>query len=150
MERRSIFSRSSASLSSLLSKEEKFLLPPRVHRKSKFRLRTLLGHCLYRRLILWTAAGLALLCLAVTSRRSGSYRERLFGGETQNEDAEGDLAHHRPQVEGHNGKKGIVFVIATGSEKAGIPIWQSDMPKWLKFRQWVFRSPCFPGLANKR
>lgn len=149
MERRSIFPRSSASLSSLLSKEEKFLLPPRVHRKSKFRLRTLLGHCLYRRLILWTAAGLSLLCLAVTSQRSGTYRERLFGVETQNQDVEGDLAKHNPEGASHNGKKGIVFVITTGSEKAGIPLWQADMPKWLKFRQWVFCSPSFPACANQ-
>lgn len=47
-----------------------FLLPPPGQHQRKIRVRTLLGHCLYRRVIIWTITLLSLLSLTLYS--SGS------------------------------------------------------------------------------
>ena len=135
MERPSFISRSSSSLSSLLSNDEKSLLPrPAYHQKPKIRVRTLLGHCLYRRVILWTAAGLVIIFLTLTSGNHGLRRERLL-----------DLVKSKPyeKPEGSNGVNGVdgakgdpgVAMVVTGSSKTEPPVWREGMPYWLRFRQ---------------
>ncbi|KAL2152568.1 hypothetical protein VTH82DRAFT_5752 [Thermothelomyces myriococcoides] len=131
MERPSFISKRSSSLTGLLSNHEKSLLPRPVHQKPK--IRTLFGHCLYRRVILWTTAGLALLLLTLSSGKRGLRRERLI-----------DLVHSRPYQKGsgyfHRTKStkndlGVVVVVP-GSEKsaeASPSNLREDMPHWLKY-----------------
>ncbi|KAL2191939.1 hypothetical protein L209DRAFT_85780 [Thermothelomyces heterothallicus CBS 203.75] len=132
MGRRSFILKSSSSLTSLLSNNEKSLLPRPVYQKPK--IRTLLGHCLYRRVILWTAAGLALLFLTLSSGKRGPRRERLL-----------DLVHSKPYakdtsyVHGAKGIKndpGVVVVVAgsENSEEASVSNWREGMPHWLKYK----------------
>jgi hypothetical protein len=126
MERPSFVSRSSSSLSSFLSSDEKPLLPHPAHQKSRFRIRTLLGHCLYRRVILWCAAGLVLLCFALSTRKSGLRRQRLL-----------DLTRP-PDLEDSNdidSEAGNVIVVPVGSNPVQLPSWREDLPTWLRFRQ---------------
>lgn len=127
MERPSFVSRSSSSLSSILSVDEKPLLPHPAHHKSKFRIRALLGHCLYRRVILWCVAVLVLLCFAFSASRPGLRRQRLI-----------ELAEPPHDLKGGNdisNDAGNVIVIPAGSDKAQLPAWREDLPTWLRFRQ---------------
>ncbi|KAL2162611.1 hypothetical protein VTH06DRAFT_6447 [Thermothelomyces fergusii] len=132
MERPSFIPRSSSSLTGLLSDREKSLLPHPVHQKP--RIRALLGHCLYRRVILWTSAGLALLLLTLSSGKPGIRRERLL-----------DLVHSKPDENGAShtpGEKGIkndpeIVVVAAGSEiseETSPSNWREDVPHWSKYQ----------------
>jgi hypothetical protein len=126
MERPSFVSRSSSSLSSFLSVDEKPLLPHPAHQKSRFRIRTLLGHCLYRRVILWCAAAIVLLCFALSSRKSGLRRQRLI-----------DLTRLPDLDDGTDidSEAGNVIVVPAGSNPVQLPSWREDLPTWLRFRQ---------------
>ncbi|KAK3296875.1 uncharacterized protein B0H64DRAFT_111785 [Chaetomium fimeti] len=130
MERPSLISRSSSSLSNLLSKDEKPLLPHSVRERPKLRVRTVLSHCLYRRLILWAVAALLLLSLALTSSKSGLRRERLL--DLVNAKPHGDVGDDG--VNGANNGEPKVVVVVTGSEKTQAPVWREGMQHWLKFK----------------
>lgn len=56
-----------------------YLLPPPGYQQRKLRVRTLLGHCLYRRVILWTVT-LLLLLLCLTAYGSGRLVRESTGG----------------------------------------------------------------------
>jgi hypothetical protein len=60
----------------ILEKNGDFLLPLPVNSKTKFRIKALLGHCLYRRVIIWGTVVLALLVLALSA--GPSKREALL------------------------------------------------------------------------
>lgn len=71
MERPSFLTRSkSNSFSSVLSAgDEKYsLLALPAHQQPKLQVRALLGHCLYRRVILWTVTILFVVCLTLSTR----------------------------------------------------------------------------------
>ena len=71
MERPSFLTRSkSNSFSSVLSAgdEKNSLLALPAYQQPKLRVRALLGHCLYRRVILWTLTILFVVCLTVSTR----------------------------------------------------------------------------------
>ncbi|KAL2137955.1 hypothetical protein VTI28DRAFT_7766 [Corynascus sepedonium] len=137
MERPSFISRSSSSLSSLLSHDEKSLLPRPVYQKPRIRVRSLLGHCLYRRVVLWIAAGLAVLFLILNSGERDLRRDRLL-----------DLVHSKPYKKDKSDVGGIkgskdgpqVAVVVAGtegsksSEDMSVPEWREDMPHWKKYK----------------
>ena len=129
MDRLSFLSRSSSSLSSFLSREEKFLLP-RPAQTRRFRLRGLMGHFFYRRIILWAIGCGFALCIFFTTR-SGPQSQRIL-----------DLVKFNQDGKGSNGKPGV-YVLKSGSETIEIPIWHAGIPHWLRFKQYVspFRSP---------
>lgn len=58
--------------------KHEFLLPQPGYQQPKLRVRTLLGHCLYRRVIIWTITLLLLFCL--TAYGSGGLVHRATGG----------------------------------------------------------------------
>ncbi|KAK4042716.1 hypothetical protein C8A01DRAFT_44336 [Parachaetomium inaequale] len=135
MERTSFISRSSSSLSSLLSNDEKSLLPRPAyhHQKPKIRVRTLLGHCLYRRVILWTAAGLVIVFLTLTSGNHGLRRERLLDLVKSKPYEKPEGSNGVEAVDGAKGDPGVVMVV-TGSSKTEAPVWREGMPYWLRFK----------------
>lgn len=117
------------SFSNYFYNEDKLLLPLPGHPKAKVRVRALLGHCLYRRVILWTVAVIVILGLALTSSGGQRRRERLlaFVEHYQGGDSAGG--------KGDNGQPNVVFVVTTGSEKSGSSVWGINQPSWLRFRQ---------------
>lgn len=137
MERRSFLPRSS-SLSTLLpNNDEKYSLPRSVQQKRRFRIRTLLSHYYYRRVILWTAAALALLILGLsTTSENGLRRERLL-----------ELVQSRPYEESVDVSDNVVddsispgsrrekVMVVTSLEKTPPPAWREGMPYWLRFKQ---------------
>jgi hypothetical protein len=79
MERVSCLPRSkSDSISSVASKSEKDLLPLPVSQQPKIRVRALLGHCLYRRVIIWSLTVLLLLCLTLFTSGVKTGRGRIL------------------------------------------------------------------------
>ncbi|KAK4657119.1 hypothetical protein QC762_210120 [Podospora pseudocomata] len=120
-------------LSILSTKEEKSLLPAPVHRKPKIRVRTLLGHCLYRRVILWTAGILFLLCLALSSPGGRQRRQRLMELV--------DLSHQDVRSSGGEGEaptvskdtEGVIIVGSAG-DAPQVQVQGEHMPTWLRFR----------------
>lgn len=124
MERDSSSSRSSSkSLSSILADDEKPLLPFPVHQKPKFRVRALLGHCLYRRVILWSIAVFFLLCLTLSSGGARQRRNSLL--EMVNLGQAAKDRHDVPQV---------VFVVPATNDAADVSQGKTK-PSWLRLRQ---------------
>ena len=108
-------------------------LPSPIQQPSKIRVRTLLGHCLYRRVIIWTVAVLFLLFLALFSGAHGG-RERILelvefgkGGAK----GKGNQGAHK----GGGGPGG------GGGPKGGAVEAPKEPPKptfhWMKYRQYV-------------
>lgn len=127
MDQPSFLSRSGPiALSNIFNTEQKILLPLPAHQKPRLRVRALLSHCLYRRVILWTVGILVLLCILLT--QGGA---RLRGDRFLN------LVEYQQDGEDSNGDPKVVFVVTAGSEKPGTPAWGINMPNWLRFRQWV-------------
>ena len=101
-------------------------------------MRSLLGHCLYRRVVLWIAAGLAVLFLILNSGERDLRRDRLL-----------DLVHSKPYKKDKSDVGGIkgskdgpqVAVVVAGtegsksSEDMSVPEWREDMPHWKKYKQ---------------
>ncbi|KAK3944075.1 hypothetical protein QBC46DRAFT_6724 [Diplogelasinospora grovesii] len=119
MERASSIPRSIAeSISSISSiskrKDEGYLLPLPVRQQPKIRVRTLLGHCLYRRVIIWSVAILSLICLTLFT--SGVHKTLTHGvmiGDTskhgEEEEKKGPQWLQHPHLDGYfAGLKAIV------------------------------------------
>ncbi|KAK4138788.1 hypothetical protein BT67DRAFT_446813 [Trichocladium antarcticum] len=124
MDQPSFLSRSGPiALSNIFNTEQKILLPLPAHQKPRLRVRALLSHCLYRRVILWTVGILVLLCILLT--QGGA---RLRGDRFLN------LVEYQQDGEDSNGDPKVVFVVTAGSEKPGTPAWGINMPNWLRFR----------------
>ena len=131
MERPTFVSRSSSSISRLLSKNEKPLLPRSVRQKSRTRTRIFLAHSLYRKLILWTAAAILLFFFAATSSNTDLRRQRLLGLVNANP-YEDNLNNDVNNAA--NGDQGVVVVV-TGPDRTPAPAWREGMQHWLKFKQ---------------
>ncbi|KAK3359124.1 hypothetical protein B0T25DRAFT_87300 [Lasiosphaeria hispida] len=128
MERATFLTRSKldSSFSTILStRDEKYLLLPlAAHQQPKIRVRALLGHCLYRRVILWTLTIVLVLCLTLSTSgghtRHGRLRDLVdFTGGGQNKQTNGKE------------KELATFVVASGNEA------QDDLdnlPHWLKYK----------------
>lgn len=119
----SIFSRDET----IILREEKSLLPLSNQPKPKIRVRTLLGHCLYRRLFLWTVGFIFLLLLAL-SNRTQLRRERILGlvnfGEADD-----------PWDSG-GGTGDVVSVVGGSGQPAPVRMEEDyDMPSWMRFRR---------------
>jgi len=115
--------------------KEDGLLLPLVSEKKRIRIRSLLGHCLYRRVIIWTVAGVLLLCLAFSTSGVSISRGRIrtlvdFG---QREDKLKSTAREREQF--------ILMIneaIESASGAGGSSIEREEEriePEWLKFKQ---------------
>ncbi|KAK4453758.1 hypothetical protein QBC34DRAFT_318669 [Podospora aff. communis PSN243] len=127
----------SFSSSSSIGDEKYGLLPLANHRKPKIRVRTLLGHCLYRRVIIWTVAALFLLGLTASTTGIHLRHGRVLdfvdfrqGGR----DSRGNL---------HSEEEGITFVItvpgrdepeAQVQNDQDDPYDQGNLPAWLSFK----------------
>jgi hypothetical protein len=125
MDNASFLSRSGPiALSSIFTNEQKILLPLPAHQKPRLRVRALLSHCLYRRVLLWTVGVLVLLCLILTQ-----------GGARLRSDRFLNLVEYQQDGKDSNGDPKVVFVVTAGSDKTGAPVWGINLPKWLRFRQ---------------
>ncbi|KAK4168099.1 hypothetical protein QBC43DRAFT_128160 [Cladorrhinum sp. PSN259] len=118
----SIFSREDLTL----LREEKTLLPFSNTPKPKIRVRTLLGHCLYRRVFLWTIGFLLLLIFTLYSNNTQLRRERIFGSV--------NLADDEPADTG-GGTEDVVIVVTGGDETTLVDIEDDYTPKWMRFRR---------------
>ncbi|KAK3995132.1 hypothetical protein QBC44DRAFT_33895 [Cladorrhinum sp. PSN332] len=107
-------------------REEKTLLPLSNQPKPKIRVRTLLGHCLYRRVFLWTVGFVLLLLLALSSNRTQLRRERIFGLVNFGEDDPGDTG---------GGTEDTVFVVTGSEETTTVDIEHDYVPRWMRFRR---------------
>jgi hypothetical protein len=61
--------RKSDSLPSLLPRKEEDFLPTSTKPQPRFRVRQLLGHCLYRRVVIWTLVVIVLLSITLFNPR---------------------------------------------------------------------------------
>ncbi|KAI0134078.1 hypothetical protein BJ170DRAFT_183727 [Xylariales sp. AK1849] len=66
---KTILRKSSNSISSVMSQKEDILLPMSTKPAPKLRVRTVLGHCLYRRVVIWTLVVIALLSITLFNPR---------------------------------------------------------------------------------
>ncbi|KAL2259606.1 hypothetical protein VTK26DRAFT_6656 [Humicola hyalothermophila] len=105
-----------------------FVLPSPVHQKTKLRVRTLWGHCLYRRVILWSVVVLVILGIALASSSGQQRRERLLAFVENQQDGEGTDGN------GNTGEPNVVFVITASDEKPKSSVWGINKPDWLRFR----------------
>ncbi|KAK3365813.1 hypothetical protein B0T24DRAFT_401679 [Lasiosphaeria ovina] len=122
--------RKSTSLTSILStRDEKLGLPLPAHQQQKIRVRTILGHCLYRRVLLWSAAVLFFLFFALSRSRTHVQHGRVVDfaqGETENVSSL-EVVELVPPSEVQAKEK-------TGGESDGSKDAESHMPHWLRFR----------------
>ncbi|KAK4229602.1 hypothetical protein QBC38DRAFT_97475 [Podospora fimiseda] len=108
-------------------REEKTLLPYSNQPKPpKIRVRTLLGHCLYRRVFLWSVGFLLLLWLTLSSNKTQLRRERIFRLVNFGEDDPGDTG---------GGPDDVVYVVRGGDETTATELEDDDIPKWMRFRR---------------
>ncbi|KAK1760538.1 hypothetical protein QBC47DRAFT_448920 [Echria macrotheca] len=125
MERPSFLPRSkSNSFSTIWSgQDEKYsLLAFPVHQKPKLRVRNLIGHCLYRRVILWTVAVLSLVCLIFSAGHAHFPRRKVL------DLAEFRKVHAKAREDDENY---ITFVVQKGGDNSHD---EQERPKWLQFR----------------
>lgn len=129
MERAYFLLRSSPkSLPSILPRDEKSLLPLPVHQKRKIRVRELLGHCLYRRVILWTVAVLFMICLTLSSTGARFRGDSLRGLVEAEKDANNAADDKKDESR-------VEFVVPAASKQNGAQDLSENMPHWLRFRQ---------------
>jgi hypothetical protein len=125
----------SFSSSSSIGDEKYGLLPLANHQKPKIRVRTLLGHCLYRRVIIWTVA--ALFIMGLTASTTGVH---LRHGRVL------DFVDFRQggRDSRSEGEEGITFVVtalgrdgpeAQESNHHDDQDDQANPPPWLSFKQ---------------
>lgn len=96
-------------------------LPSPMHQKSELRVRALFTHCLYRRVILWTATVLVLVFLSLFSHGLRPGSGRIL-----------DLVNFR------NGGQDKAAASAQDSRKDGLGTEEKqNMPHWIKYRQYV-------------
>ncbi|KAK0635784.1 hypothetical protein B0T17DRAFT_624651 [Bombardia bombarda] len=129
MERATFLRRSkSDSFSSTLStKDARYFLPPPVHQKPKIRVRALLGHCLYRRVIIWSVAGLFLLCLGLSTTGGVGIRR---GGIL-------DMIRIKtppPQDAEKNSEAFMLLLNEAMDNAAAQEEGESNLPSWLQFK----------------
>jgi len=124
MERSSFLPRrKSSSFSSTSSaREEKFLLPLSTHRQPKIRVRTILGHCLYRRVIIWIVTALFLLCMGLMASSSNFGRTRILGLV--------DFQHRKQDAKTAADIESVLTLISEAMEEEEV-----EMPGWLQFRR---------------
>ncbi|KAK4121444.1 hypothetical protein N657DRAFT_578175 [Parathielavia appendiculata] len=128
MERSSsiVVKKSSSSISSLFSREDRPLLPRPAQQISRIRVRALLGNSLYRRVLFWTFGFLTLLGLALRLTEPRLLRERVH-----------DLTEFHYNAKSRNdwgsGSR-TVTVLTAGAEEPEVPPWSPDMLNWLRFR----------------
>ena len=112
--------------------KEKPLLPFTARKKKRIRVRTLISHCLYRRVILWTVAILALSAITL-SRRGVS----ITNGEIPNIKAynlsriETQTDHRLDEEEN---AAAFMFLLAEAYEKSKMKE-QSKSPQWLRYKR---------------
>jgi hypothetical protein len=118
--------------------KQDFLLPPPGYRQPKIRVRTLLSHCLYRRVIIWTIVLLLLSCLTVYSSgglvqattddildpvefSEGEYWSRIIGIKERVKASDTLIAQEDSQ----------------GSMSRAVAEPETEPPHWMKYRQYV-------------
>lgn len=65
----SYVSRKSGSFPTLMARKSEAYLPVSTKPQSKFRMKALLGHCLYRRVVIWTVVVIVLLSVTLFNPR---------------------------------------------------------------------------------
>ncbi|KAL2268710.1 hypothetical protein VTJ83DRAFT_3556 [Remersonia thermophila] len=116
-----------SSLASLFAGKDTYLLPfaVKAHQNTKFRIRTLLSHCLYRRVIFWGIVIVALLCLSLTTTSRGDTLRRARLLELTKQHGGEDAGSIPPDK----------VVVAPEPEQESHPHpWRIDLPSWLGFR----------------
>ncbi|KAK4219608.1 hypothetical protein QBC37DRAFT_469080 [Rhypophila decipiens] len=120
-------SKSTSFSSTSSTTEDKFLLPISTHRQPKIRVRTLLGHCLYRRVIIWAVTAFFLLCVGLVA-----HRPRILGLlSIPSEDQDAKVAEDI---------KTVLLLISEAMEQENeqgsyiFPEDEEDMPRWARFR----------------
>jgi len=113
----------SSSFSSFSSiSDEKNLLPLSTHKKPNIQVRTLLGHCLYRRVILWVATILVVLCLGLSTTGVHLRHGRIL-----------DLVDFTQEDQRKNGSSiedtNILTIVVSVDGQRG------SEPSWLSFKQ---------------
>ncbi|KAK0720791.1 hypothetical protein B0H67DRAFT_600181 [Lasiosphaeris hirsuta] len=121
-------SKSDSSFSSILSnRDEKYFLLPLPFQQPKIRVRALLGHCLYRRVVIWSLTIVFVLCLTLSTNGGHIRHGRLRG-----------LVDFRGggQSKQTSGKENelITFVVAGGRGDDGAQDDPDNMPHWLKYK----------------
>lgn len=119
--------------------DEKYgLLPLAHHQKPKIRVRALLGHCLYRRVIIWTVAALLILGLTVSTTGVHLQHGRVL-----------DFVDFRQSGWGSRSKDAdvVTFVVVSEGPGGSVSVGQNyraddqdnrgEMANWLGFKQWV-------------
>ena len=112
--------------------KEKPLLPFVARKKHRVQVRTLIGHCLYRRVILWTVTILTLSAIILSKRgvsiTDGEARHAKVHNQTRVEtQTEGQLD------EAENAAT-FMFLLADAYEKSKIKE-QAKSPKWLRYKR---------------
>ncbi len=112
-----------SSFSSILSgKEEGPLLPAPVYQKPKIRVREVLSHCLYRRVIIWSLTLLTLLFIGVCTSGVHTRHGRVL-----------DLVDFGKS--GHSTGTAEGAAQAEGTERSDHDDNDEKTPHWLKFTQ---------------
>ena len=134
MERISPFLRQKCGSPRFFPVKHDFLLPPPGYRQPKIRVRTLLGHCLYRRLIIWTVTLLLLICLTVYSSAAALLSTSTGGILELIEFSRGDHWRGAVGVEDHVEAPGTLTSQGEGRVEAA-PLSETNPPHWLKYPQ---------------
>ncbi|EGY13368.1 uncharacterized protein VDAG_00050 [Verticillium dahliae VdLs.17] len=74
-------SRSNSATSNTILHEKSELPPPSQHKKTKLRMRALLGHCLYRRVTLWSVLILVIMSMVLLKTAVHTKNGRVVGGD---------------------------------------------------------------------
>jgi hypothetical protein len=139
MDRKSITRSKSDSFSSILStlsgkdgqdgKDERHYLPAPAHSKSTIRVRALLGHCLYRRVIIWSVTILVLTCLTLFTGGVRTRHGRILDLVDFRKGAHHD--HQQPPTDGSSSSPP-----APGdAKKEDSAKEEENAPRWLRYKQ---------------
>ncbi|KAI1389969.1 uncharacterized protein F4822DRAFT_437092 [Hypoxylon trugodes] len=82
----SYVSRKSGSFPSLMARKSEVYLPISTKPQPKFRVKALLGHCLYRRVVIWTVVIIFLLSITLFNPRLTSRSRDVLGFQENEED----------------------------------------------------------------
>ncbi|KAK3326350.1 hypothetical protein B0H66DRAFT_472361 [Apodospora peruviana] len=127
MEQSSFLPRSkSSSFSSTSSRrEEKLLLPLSAKPQPKFRVRALLGHCLYRRVIIWSVTAIFLLSMGLMAS-SGLHHDRILELV--------DFKYNKQDAGTATDLETVLLLISQEMEENPVPDENSTLPNWIRYK----------------
>lgn len=115
--------------------KEKPLLPITARKKKqKVQVRTLLGHCLYRRVILWTVAVLSISVITLSKRGVSITNGEASIIKAENR-TQAETKTQRQTDEAENAAT-FMFLLADAYEKSKMRE-EKKSPQWLRFNRYV-------------